>query len=103
MVLSVYYLCLFLLIPKKLKAIDYWQGIKSGVQLMMPAIYILLFAWGIAAVIGDLRTGAYLASLMDGTVNPAYLPLLCFIVAGLMAFCTGSSFGNFLINVAGCW
>ncbi|WP_220721098.1 Na+/H+ antiporter NhaC family protein [Agarivorans litoreus] len=68
-----------------------WVGIKA----MSPAILILVFAWSISGVIGDMETGKYLASKLDGAISPAILPVLVFVLAGLMAFSTGTSWGTF--------
>ncbi|KFZ36083.1 hypothetical protein HR45_18570 [Shewanella mangrovi] len=68
-----------------------WIGAKS----MLPAIYILLFAWTISGVIGTLETGKYMASLASGNIPFALLPAVLFILAGLTAFSTGTSWGTF--------
>ncbi|MCH1919424.1 Na+/H+ antiporter NhaC family protein [Shewanella sp. A3A] len=68
-----------------------WVGAKS----MLPAIYILLFAWTISGVIGALETGKYMASLASGNIPFALLPAALFILAGLTAFATGTSWGTF--------
>lgn len=68
-----------------------WLGIKA----MSPAIAILLFAWSISGVIGDIETGKYLASRLTGSIDPSMLPVLLFILAGVMAFATGTSWGTF--------
>ncbi len=66
-----------------------------GARSMMPAAYILLFAWTIAAVIGQLETGKYMASLATGNIPFALLPAAMFILAGVTAFATGTSWGAF--------
>jgi Na+/H+ antiporter NhaC len=87
---------LILYFNKHLRIQDYGIAIKSGVKAMLPAIYILLFAWTIIQVINELNTGLYLAHLIDDiNLNLAYLPLLLFLVAGLTAFSTGTSWGTF--------
>ena len=70
---------------------------------MLPAIYILFFAWTIISIIDDLGTGQYLASIVDGTISPVFLPLLLFLIAGFAAFSTGTSWGTFslLLPIAG--
>ncbi|PRO65536.1 Na+/H+ antiporter NhaC family protein [Alkalicoccus urumqiensis] len=70
-----------------------WSGIKS----MLPAIYILIFAWTIVSVIDQLGTGEYLAQLVDGSIPLMMLPVLVFLLAGFMAFSTGTSWGTFAI------
>ncbi|MGP4109012.1 Na+/H+ antiporter NhaC family protein [Virgibacillus sp. L01] len=68
----------------------------EGIKTMLPAIYILLLAWMIGSVIGALETGQYLAQIVsDASISSALLPLLFFIIAGLMALATGTSWGTF--------
>ncbi|NRD74829.1 Na+/H+ antiporter NhaC family protein [Shewanella sp. VB17] len=71
------------------------KGIIEGARSMLPAIYILLFAWTIASVIGQLETGKYMASLATGNIPFALLPAVLFMLAGLTAFSTGTSWGTF--------
>lgn len=70
-------------------------GVTSGARSMLPAIYILLFAWTIAGVIGQLETGKYMASLVTGAIPFALLPVVLFVLAGITAFSTGTSWGTF--------
>ncbi|QDF67740.1 Na+/H+ antiporter NhaC family protein [Shewanella sp. SNU WT4] len=71
------------------------KGMTQGALSMLPAIYILLFAWTIAGVIGQLETGKYMASLANGNIPFAMLPAVMFVLAGLTAFATGTSWGTF--------
>lgn len=71
------------------------KGMVAGARSMLPAIYILLFAWTIAGVIGQLETGKYMASLATGNIPFALLPAVLFVLAGLTAFSTGTSWGTF--------
>ena len=80
------------------------KGIKHGIYSMLPAVYILLFAWTIVDLIGRLGTGQYLAGLVQTlNLNVSFLPLLLFLIAGLMTFATGTSWGSFgiLLPIAG--
>ncbi|OLO28556.1 sodium:proton antiporter [Alkalihalophilus pseudofirmus] len=88
---------------KKVPARDFGVGLWAGIKSMLPAIYILIFAWTIIEIIGDLGTGEYLASLIDGNIPVALLPVIVFIIAGAMAFSTGTSWGTFgmLLPIAG--
>ncbi|MCH1931694.1 Na+/H+ antiporter NhaC family protein [Shewanella sp. A25] len=72
-----------------------FKGVVHGARSMLPAIYILLFAWTIAGVIGQLETGKFMASLATGNIPFAYLPAMMFVLAGLTAFSTGTSWGTF--------
>jgi len=83
---------------------DLWQrAVVEGSKSMLPAIYILVFAWMLTGIIGDLGTGSYLASLIDGTMSPSYLPMILFVLSGAMAFATGTSWGTFgiMLPIAG--
>ncbi len=71
------------------------KGIIQGGRSMLPAIYILLFAWTIAGIIGQLETGKFMASLATGNIPDALLPAVLFVLAGLTAFATGTSWGTF--------
>jgi tetracycline resistance efflux pump len=87
---------LILYLKKRLRLSDYKIALTSGLKAMSPAIYILLFAWSIIHVINELDTGLYLANLiMDIQLNLHFLPFLLFIIAGIAAFSTGTSWGTF--------
>ncbi|WP_017185182.1 Na+/H+ antiporter NhaC family protein [Alkalibacillus haloalkaliphilus] len=77
-----------------------WEGIKA----MLPAVYILVLAWMIVSVIEAIGTDQYLVSLVEeANLDAAYLPLIIFLVAGVMAFATGTSWGTFglMLPIAG--
>ena len=79
-------------------------GFVEGIKSMLPAVYILVFAWTIVTLIGSLKTGEYLAGLVEqSNLNIGLLPVILFIVAGIMAFSTGTSWGSFgiLLPIAG--
>ncbi|XZG69813.1 Na+/H+ antiporter NhaC family protein [Chitinibacteraceae bacterium HSL-7] len=74
---------------------EFGRTLLTGARGMAPAILILIFAWVLSSTVGDLGTGRYLAGLAEGNVSPAVLPALLFILAGFMAFATGTSWGTF--------
>ncbi|UJL45193.1 Na+/H+ antiporter NhaC family protein [Virgibacillus sp. NKC19-16] len=68
----------------------------EGIKTMIPAIYILVLAWMIGSIIGTLETGEFLAQVVtDASISASMLPFLFFIIAGLMAVATGTSWGTF--------
>lgn len=80
------------------------RGVFAGLKSMTPAIGILMLAWMLGALIEVLGTGEFLAELIsDSTLGVEWLPLMLFLVAGFMAFSTGTSWGSFglLIPIAG--
>ena len=66
----------------------------DGFGIMLTAASILVLAWGIGGAIDALGTGAYVANVAVGSVSPAFLPALVFVVAGVIAFSTGTSWGT---------
>ncbi|TVP56184.1 MAG: Na+/H+ antiporter NhaC family protein [Gemmatimonadales bacterium] len=75
-------------------ALEAWVG---GIQSMLLAVIILVLAWGLGGVTGDMGTGPFLASLLGDTLPLTILPGLVFIVAALTAFSTGTSWGTMAI------
>ncbi|KXH79236.1 Na+/H+ antiporter NhaC family protein [Sporosarcina sp. HYO08] len=80
------------------------RAIVSGVKVMMSPVLILIFAWALAYHIEKLETGLYLSDLvMKANLPISFLPVIMFILAGVMAFSTGTSWGSFgiLLPIAG--
>ena len=80
------------------------RGIVSGLQSMLPAVYILLLAWVLGGLISELGTGEYLGGLVESAdMAPQWLVPVMFVLAGAMAFSTGTSWGSFgiLLPIAG--
>ncbi|WP_139822822.1 Na+/H+ antiporter NhaC family protein [Tuberibacillus sp. Marseille-P3662] len=93
-----------LFLPKGYSFRMFWMGVKSGIQSMLPAIYILITAWTINTIISELQTGQYLAGLVHDLNLPiGFLPALLFILSAFMAFSTGTSWGTFglMLPIAG--
>jgi tetracycline resistance efflux pump len=79
-------------------------GFLEGIKSMMPAVSILLLAWMLGSLIAELGTGEYLGSLVEAAeLAPVWLIPLMFVIAGAMAFSTGTSWGSFglLLPIAG--
>jgi Na+/H+ antiporter NhaC len=69
----------------------------AGIKAMAPAIIILILAWSIGEVCGDLRTADYLVGRLTGVIAPDLLPGLIFLVAAAVSFSTGTSWGTMTI------
>ncbi|TQR18387.1 Na+/H+ antiporter NhaC family protein [Psychrobacillus vulpis] len=73
-----------------------WKALYSGISSMIPAIFILIFAWSLSFLINELETGSYLAKLVtENNIPVGVVPLLLFVLTAFMAFATGSSWGSF--------
>lgn len=73
------------------EAVDTWvQGIKS---LVITGV-ILLLAWSISSVIKDLGTAQYLTMVFSDSIPAFLLPTLIFVMASIISFATGTSYGT---------
>ncbi|MDN7243588.1 Na+/H+ antiporter NhaC family protein [Planococcus sp. N028] len=80
------------------------KGLKAGIASMSGAVLILIFAWALSYLIEELQTGLYLADIVSqSNVPTGILPVLLYVLAGAMAFSTGTSWGSFaiLLPIAG--
>jgi Na+/H+ antiporter NhaC len=73
------------------------DALVRGVRAMSLAILVLVLAWSIGKVMEDLRAGAYVAGALGDTLPAWTLPSLTFILAGLIALATGTSWGTMAI------
>ena len=92
-----------IVVKQKLPFSDIFNALLIGAKSMLGAIIILFFAWSIGSVIGDMQTGAYLSSLVQGNIDINWLPVILFVLSGAMAFATGTSWGTFgiMLPIAG--
>ncbi len=87
-----------LTVGQKIKKLeDTIKAWHSGVQTMLLAVIILVLAWGISSITRELKTADYVISLLSDSLNPHFLPVLVFIVAGVISFATGTSWGTMAI------
>jgi len=77
-----------------------FTAVLKGAGSMKEAIIILTAAWLVGAIIKDLGTGSYIASLVKDHLDLNYLPALIFILSAVMAFATGTSWGTFGIMIS---
>lgn len=71
----------------------------SGVgmfAMLKSAAAILVLAWMVSNAIQDLGTGDLIADVVaNSNITASLLPLILFLIAGAMAFATGTSWGSF--------
>ncbi|MUK90184.1 Na+/H+ antiporter NhaC family protein [Ornithinibacillus sp. L9] len=73
--------------------------VVTGFRSMMLVYIILTLAWSIGSVTSALGTADFIVNLAEQTTAPAVIPVLLFIVAGIVAYTTGTSYGTFAIMV----
>jgi Na+/H+ antiporter NhaC len=69
----------------------------KGAAGLLPLALILLLALSIGNVAAELGTGVYVAQVTSGVLPPALFLPLVFLVSGVTAFSTGTSWGTFAI------
>ena len=73
------------------EALEAWVG---GMKAMIFAMMILILAWSIGEVTVELKTADYLVQILRGSLSPHFLPVLTFVVAAVISFATGTSWGT---------
>lgn len=76
------------------ETIDAWF---LGLRSMFLAVVILTLAWSIGSITQDVKTADYIISLISDSISPHFLPVIVFIVCGLVSFSTGTSWGTMAI------
>ncbi|WP_250458844.1 Na+/H+ antiporter NhaC family protein [Microbulbifer litoralis] len=69
----------------------------EGAGRMLPLAVILVLALALGGVSKALGTGEYVAGMVGDSIPLALLPLVIFLVSGVIAFSVGSSWGTFSI------
>ncbi len=81
-----------------LSAAEATRTTANGIRILFKdAVMILLFAWAIGKVCGELGTATYLVSAFQGIIDGAWLPIILFLASCFVAFATGSSWTTMAI------
>ncbi|OLQ77773.1 sodium:proton antiporter [Photobacterium proteolyticum] len=70
---------------------QYIDWCLQGMKNMLPAAIILILAFSLSRVSGELGTGKYLATLFAGELPLGLVPVAIFVLCILISFSTGSS------------
>lgn len=74
------------------------ESMLNGFKVMLAAVLILVLAWVLATLTEELHTAVYITRvLLDLNLGTQWLPMLTFLLSGLVAFSTGSSWGTMAI------
>lgn len=83
------------------------ETVLGGFKTMMHAMIILILAWALANVTEHLHTAEFITQMLGGTVPLFMIPVITFILAALVSFSTGSSWGTMAILypliIPACW
>ena len=100
-IIAMVFTIIYLVARKTITFKDAMECIPKGFNAMVPAILILTLATALKNMTGLLGAATYVEMLMDqaaaGLAN--FLPAVIFVVACLLAFATGTSWGTFGILI----
>jgi len=99
MVMTLLLMGLFFVARRVMPLMTVVEESLGGMRSMIGITSILFFAFAIGQVTSDMKTGAYLASYVNTVLSPAWLAAAVFLLAALMSFSTGTSWGTFSIMV----
>lgn len=74
--------------------------IFKGISGLIPLALLMMLAFAIGTVCKELGTGIYIAEMSKSWLAPNFVPFIVFIVACVIAFSTGTSWGTFAIMIA---
>ena len=90
----------YMLIRKLVSFKEAMNCVPQGFIAMVPAILILTFATGLKNITSELGAKYFVSDLMSGAAGLAnFLPAIIFLVACVLAFATGTSWGTFGILI----
>ncbi|MBS1272249.1 MAG: Malate-2H(+)/Na(+)-lactate antiporter [Candidatus Marinimicrobia bacterium] len=78
------------------EAVEAWLG---GVKAMMLAVVVLILAWSLSRVCGEIQTAEYIIDITEGILRPEIVPVLTFLTAAVVSFATGTSWGTMAILI----
>ena len=74
------------------------EEMVEGFKSMLNAVLILTMAWSIALVTKDMHTAEFVSQLLvRWSLSPVIVPVLTFVLAALIGFSTGTSWGTMAI------
>jgi Na+/H+ antiporter NhaC len=71
----------------------------EGARTMFLAVIILILAWSLGSVCTDIHTADFIVHHTRDWISPGLLPALTFIMAALISFATGTSYGTMSILI----
>lgn len=78
---------------------DMMDAFIDGAKMMLLANLILLSAWSIGSVAGEMGTAPYVVEAVRGIISPLILPMIIFLICNVISFATGTSWGTMAITM----
>lgn len=74
------------------------DSLINGFRTMLTAVLILTLAWSVALITEHMHTATFISnSMLEMSLSPYLVPAITFILAALVSFSTGSSWGTMAI------
>ena len=74
------------------------DSLINGFRTMLTAVLILILAWSVALITEHMHTATFISnSMLEMSLSPYLVPAITFILAALVSFSTGSSWGTMAI------
>ena len=74
------------------------EEMVEGIKTMFNAVLILTMAWSISLITSDMHTAEFVSQLLlKWSLSPVLVPILTFVLAALIGFSTGTSWGTMAI------
>jgi len=74
------------------------ESLMDGFKLMLTAVFILTLAWSLALITEHMHTAEFISnSMLAMSISPFFVPAITFILAAIVSFSTGSSWGTMAI------
>jgi Na+/H+ antiporter NhaC len=78
------------------------QGLKAsylGLKAALLPAAILILAWSLKSICDQLETGPFLVNAVSDQIPPVLFPAIVFVLGGIVAFATGTSWGTMAILI----
>lgn len=99
--ITIVFAVIFYLLRGVISFKDCMSSLPEGFKAMVPAIMILCCAWTLKAMTDSLGAKVFVSQIINGPAASlqAFLPAIIFVVACILAFASGTSWGTFGILI----
>ncbi len=99
-VIGLSFTIIFFFVEKTMTLREMARTILMSTKTMFPVVMTLILAWSISEVIKEeVKTGEYLSHFLTSSFILFLLPAIVFLLSGIVAFATGTSWGTFAIMI----
>ncbi|MDF1874958.1 sodium:proton antiporter [Sulfurimonas sp. SAG-AH-194-I05] len=99
MLITLAFMFIYYITTKTMGVKDYIKTSFIGAKKLFMVSLILVFAFAIGNITAELKTGQYLATLVNENLHVSLLAGMVFLLSGIISFATGTSWGTFSIMV----